>query len=131
MRNTSVPPPELASGVERVVTELRFGGNAVNVENRAHPGLTASGPLGGSAAPTTGPGSAGSSGAQPAAAARADAAAPAGTPAAAGQPASTPASLVRAAIDISLAAFYPVLFLAACVVVGIDSLFRHLAVRTP
>ena len=90
VRNTSVPPPELASGVERVVTELRFGGNAVDVENRAHPGATGSGLLGGSTGTTTGPVSSESSAAVPAAAARVEAAGAAATPAVTRHPPSSP-----------------------------------------
>jgi hypothetical protein len=141
IHNTFRPPPEVASGIESIETEVRLGGNAARVENRAFgssiggAGNAGSGALG----TTTG---AVSTGAAPVAtnnqgqlstplAPGAPSNAPAPTSSALASSAPTPPTALVAVLHRSVVRFYPVLFLAACLLIAIVNLFRHFAVRVP
>lgn len=133
----SVPPPELAAGVEEVVTAVTVGASTASVSGRVlpvlrPPSLEVAGPGAVPAAPAGGIGGGAPGATSPATPSRATP--PVGTaPATSGLTGSTPAASPIATIvgDISLGAFYPVLVAAGLVLVAAVNLFRRFAVRTP
>lgn len=133
--NTSVPPPEVAAGVERVRSAVTFGAASASVSGRAF--VDVAGPTPDVAVPVPDRGALdGGGSSSPSAPAAPGGVATGGAVAAAPvAPASVDAgparSIASVAADISVAGFYPVLVVAGLVLVAIVNLFRRFAVRTP